>query len=153
LNGSNRGRHGKRKEKKEEEEKELVRRRGGWKMLRFYHSRYFTVCTSELFTKQTPFRPTQKKIPQNAREVTAYLNYLFVSSALDTNKCTEVIYYSNIVSIIHIKHVKSFIQLSLLHVSTHHVSSSGSIRRSWLKSLIGNLKIFILLKSLKQYFM
>jgi hypothetical protein len=44
----------------------------------FYHSVYFTVCTSELFTNQAPFRPTQMKIVQSVREVTAYLNYLFV---------------------------------------------------------------------------
>ena len=77
LNGCNRGRREKEK-KKEEEEKELVRRRGGWKMLGFYLSVYFTVCTSELLTNQTPFRATQIKILQNVREVTVYLNYLFV---------------------------------------------------------------------------
>jgi len=31
---------------KEEEEKEGVKRRGGGKMLGFYHSLYFSVCTS-----------------------------------------------------------------------------------------------------------
>jgi hypothetical protein len=65
-------------EKKEEEEKEMVRRRGRWKMLGFYHSLYFTVCTSELFTNQTAFRPTQMKNLQNVREVTAYKNHLFI---------------------------------------------------------------------------
>ena len=48
-------------------------------MLGFYLSLYFTVCTSELLTNQTPFRATQIKILQNVREVTVYLNYLFVS--------------------------------------------------------------------------
>jgi len=63
---------------KEDEEKEGVKRRGGGKMLGFYHSLFFSVCASELFTNQTPSRPTQMKILQNVREVTEYLNYLFV---------------------------------------------------------------------------
>ena len=47
-------------------------------MLGFSHSLYFSVCTSELFTNQTTFRPTQMKILRNVQEVTANLNYLFV---------------------------------------------------------------------------
>jgi len=43
------------KEEEKEEEEKMVRRRGGWKMLGFYHSLYFTVCTSELFTNKTHF--------------------------------------------------------------------------------------------------
>jgi len=77
LKGLNRGRRGKtRLERGGGKRRGKIR--GGGKMLGFYHSLYFSVCTSELFTNQTPSRPTQMKILQNVREVTEYLNYLFV---------------------------------------------------------------------------
>ena len=79
---------------KEDEEKEGVKRRGGGKMLGFYHSLFFSVCASELFTNQTPSRPTQMKILQNVREL---FICLFVSLCLHFATWNDFTWFANTV--------------------------------------------------------